>query len=342
MKFSILVLLITGASQIYGQKINLKAATNKLIDGRIPGAKDFGFEDYKVPFKRDTISFYTYHKSGSIPNSIYMFLPGSDAENIYTYHKDGDSSVWYNSLIDFDFSYLPTDYLFVVVAKPGFGFCGKADTIPNKYWEYTSLSDRVNRAEIALQYVQTHIIKHPKKVAVFGYSEGFYVGAKLAVQNRNITHLGIGGGGGYIDFYDFIIENQKQVLKGNTKTDSAIYYNQKLILDFADAIKAPDNSTFTYGYSNKRWATFSEPPIYNLVKLKIPIFQIHSSNDEMTPIENAYIVPLEFARLKKDNLTFSVCSNCNHSFIETSPNGREINHKQKMMTNFFEWLRIKN
>lgn len=309
------------------------------MEGKTPVASDFGFDSCSIPFRGDTIACYTYHKPGITPASIFMYLPGADAENIYTYHKENDSSYWFNSLIDFDFSYLPDDFLYVVVAKPGFGFCDDGKKIPQKYWEFTSLADRVDRADLAIKFIKKNIVRKPRQIAVFGYSEGFYVGSKLAVQNKNITHLGIGGGGGYIDFYDFIIENQKQVMRGELRADSAVYFNLKLVSDFAELIKNPAHATFTYGYSNKRWATFSEPPVSSLVKLTIPIFQIHAAEDKMTPVENAYIVPLEFARLKKQNLTFSICANCNHSLIETRDDGKEINHRQEIMNRFFEWVR---
>lgn len=85
----------------------------------------------------------------------------------------------------------------VIVSKPGFDFFGNGDfdTIPPLYWKKTSLQDRVMRADVAIKYIKNNVIKNLDKLVVFGYSEGFYVGAKLATVNKSITHLGIGGGG---------------------------------------------------------------------------------------------------------------------------------------------------
>ena len=336
--FLFFMLLVAGTT--FAQKVNLKAVTEKLKAGQLPVAQDFGFTEYQIPVDQDTVFFYTYQKPGTQPNAVYITLPGSNAENIYTWHNAGRSEFWFNSLTDFDFSYLPDNYLLVIVAKPGFGFCGKSDEdhIPEKYWKYTSLDDRVFRANLALEYAKKHLVKNPKKVVAFGYSEGFYVGAKLAVVNKSITHLGIGGGGGYIDFYDFILENQKTGLKNQADPDTIISWSRSIIETFQQIMADPDSREMTYGYSNKRWASFAEPPVKNLTTLNIPIFQVHGTEDDMTPVESAYIVPLEFARLKKSNLTFKLYARCDHSLVEKTPDGKEIEHKGEMMNAFFRWV----
>lgn len=336
---TILLLLLLGQS-IHGQKIPLKAIMEKLKNGQTINAADFGFKEYAVVEKGDTVHFYTYQHSNATPTSLFMYLPGSDAEDIYSYHKENDSTYWFNSLTTFDFTYLPENYLFVIVAKPGFGFVGNGDkrVIPQKYWEKTSLHDRVKRANTALNYIQKKVMKKPEKVAVFGYSEGFYVGAKLATINKSISYLGIGGGGGWSDFYDFILANQIDYHKGLADVDTTIHYNQDLVTSLGEIMTEASSSEIVMGYSKKRWASFSEPAIQNLVKLKIPIYQVHGTEDESTAIENAYLVPVEFARLMKTNLTFKAYPNCNHSLIEKSMDGKEVHHWDEMMKDYFKWI----
>lgn len=334
------VFILTAWQIANGQKLPLKSITEKLKQGQHITAIDFGFKEYIVHQGHDTIHFYTYQRNNSNPTSIYLFLPGTNAENIYTYHKEKDGSFWYNSLTSFDFSYVPENYLFVIVAKPGFGFFGNGDvdTVPQTYWNKTSLQDRVMRANTAISYISKHVIKKPKHIAVFGYSEGFYVAAKLATVNKKITHLGIGGGGGYTDFYDFILSNQKSVLKDEMVSDTALKSNQRIISNLKKIMADPNSTELIYGYSYKRWSSFSEPPVQNLVKLHIPIYQVHGANDESTPIENAYVVPTEFARLNKSNLAFTVYPNSDHSLTEKTKKGEEINHWNEMMNNFFKWI----
>lgn len=337
----ILFLLLFLGQVVNGQKVPLKAITEKLKSGKFLTASDFGFKEYAFVQNGDTINFYTYQKKTTIPTSIYLYLPGSNAENIYTYHKENDSSYWFNSLTSFDFSYLPENYLFVIVAKPGFGFInnGNSNSIPQKYWDMTSLQDRVMRASASLEYVIKNILKKPENVVVFGYSEGFYVGAKLATVNKRITHLGIGGGGANSDFYDFILANLKASYIAKTSIDSTVQDNQQIISDFKEVMSNPNSIDFKYGYTYKRWASFAEPSINSLIQLKIPIFQIHGALDESTPVESAYAVPLEFARLKKDNLKFTIYSNSDHSLIERTVDKKEIEHWDEMMNSFFDWVK---
>ena len=342
-KFCFLLLLLFLSLPGKSQRVPLSAIVEKLKQGKSVSASDFGFQEYSIIDEGDTILFYTYSKPGTNPASIYLELPGTNAEDVYTYHKEKNGNYWFNSLTSFDFSFLPDDFLFVIVAKPGFGFVSNGDSlvVPSKYWEKTSLQDRVQRADRALKFVSKKLIKKPKQVVVFGYSEGFYVGAKLAAVNKQITHLGIGGGGGFIDFYDFILFNQRSLCEEKANPDSVIKSNESLISSLSEMVQNPSSTEFNGGYTYKRWASFAEPPLNSLVKLNIPIYQVHGSLDESTAIENAYLVPLEFARLGKKNLNFKVYPNSDHSLIERHGEGKETNHWNEMIKEFFQWVQIK-
>ncbi|MES2653802.1 MAG: alpha/beta hydrolase [Bacteroidota bacterium] len=338
-----LLLFLLSATVVFAQNLPFKAVGEKIKAGQKITAEDFGFKAYHVIVKGDTVNFYTYQKGKGVPTSIYMNLPGSDAQAIYTYNKDTDGSYWFNSLTTFNFSYLPDDFLFVIVGKPGFGFFGDGSNkkVPSQYWAKTSLQDRVWRADVALNYVRTQLVKKPNNVAVFGYSEGFYVAAKLAIQNKYITHLGIGGGGGYSDFYDFVLSNLKEVTAKTKSADSAIAVNNKIINNLEKIMEERESTKMKYGYTFKRWASFAEPALENLIQINVPIYQVHGTNDESTPIESAYIVPIEFARLKKTNLTFKVFPDANHSLI-TQTDGKEVNHWNEMLIGFFSWIKKKS
>lgn len=333
----LLVAIALLSSHATAQKIKLKTANEKIKRGLVPVAEDAGFRSYRVVTKTDTINFYTYQKPGAIPNSVYMELPGTNAQAIYSWHKDTDSTYWFNSLTRFDFSFMPDNFLFVIVAKPGFEFFGDAKQFPSVYWKKTSLHDRVMRADVALRYVQKNILKKPQRTVVFGYSEGFYVAAKLAAVNKSITHLGIGGGGGSIDFYDFVLDNLKAYTAGDMPGDSVANKNERIIASLKEIMADPQSMRMTGGYTVKRWASFAEPPLESLVKLTIPVYQVHGIDDESTPVESAYMVPVEFARLGKNNLTFKLYPT-DHSLREYRSDGTEADHWDEMMRDFFKWV----
>lgn len=333
----LLIALALIADHVNAQKIKLNQANAKIRRGLVPTAEDAGFKSYRIVTKTDTINFYTYQKPGTTPNSVYMELPGTNAQAVYTWHKDTDSTYWFSSLTRFDFSFMPDNFLFVIVAKPGFEFFGDPQKFPTAYWKKTSLHDRVMRADAALRYIQKHVLKKPGRTVVFGYSEGFYVAAKLAIVNKSITHLGIGGGGGHIDFYDFVVDNLKAYTAGELVADSVANRSERIISSLKEIMADPESTRMTGGYTVKRWASFAEPPLKSLVKLNIPIYQVHGIDDESTPVESAYLVPVEFARLRKNNLTFKLYPT-DHSLREYRSDGTEVNHWDEMMRDFFKWV----
>ncbi|MBL0074026.1 MAG: hypothetical protein IPP34_20390 [Bacteroidetes bacterium] len=125
-------------------------------------------------------------------------------------------------------------------------------SIPQVYWEKTSFTRHSNSANATLNIVHEDT-KKPENVVVFGYSEGFYVAAKLATVNKRITHLGIGGGGAYSDFYDFILTNLKESYKSKTSSDTTIKENEQFISDFKEVMSNPNSVIdFKYGYTFER------------------------------------------------------------------------------------------
>ena len=167
---------------------------------------------------------------------------------------------------------MPDEYMFIIVAKPGFGLVGNGDTqaIPTTYWKKTSLLARVQRANKALNYLTKRVLQTPKPVVCFGYSEGFYVACKLATLNKQITHVSIGGGGGYIDFYDFVLMNRIAVHKGEQTLKKSQTQLDSTLANFRQIMLKPESTVdFNSGYSYKRWASFADPPMNNLAKVKI-------------------------------------------------------------------------
>lgn len=92
------------------------------------------------------------------------------------------------------------------------------------------------------------------------------------------------------------------------------------------------------GNSYLSYASFSEPPINSLLKIDIPIYVAIGTADENVPIENAYIIPVEFARHKKVNLTFKPFLGYDHGFNETLPDGRQVDHWDEVTLDFLRWV----
>lgn len=75
-----------------------------------------------------------------------------------------------------------------------------------------------------------------------------------------------------------------------------------------------------------------------MLKIDIPIYAVFATGDESTPIETAYLLPIQFMQNRKDNLTFEVCMYCDHSYRENNA-GKKISHWNEIFEKFIEWTK---
>ena len=172
-----------------------------------------------------------------------------------------------------------------------------------------------------INYIYAHLFA-PKKIIVYGHSEGAPVAAKLGTVNRRITHLGFWGGNALPDFFDFILFDRKENIR-QQQSDSVTARNIEAYIQLFREIAAdtantqPSNTNEITEYTHKRWWSYAEPPINHLLRIEQPLYIQAASEDENAPIESNYLIPLEFIRLRKTNLTFRVCVGCDHGFVLT-------------------------
>jgi pimeloyl-ACP methyl ester carboxylesterase len=295
----------------------------------------FGFEQKCIEKNNENIVFYTFQKGQEVKSKLIVYLQGSDPSPQFSYRiKDDEIQklCWLNG----EFNSISEEYLYVVIEKIGFEKAINEEDIPKPkiYQDKNSLANRVSRANAVIEHLT--ISDFFEKVIVYGHSEGAPVGAKLATINKKITHLGFWAGNALPDYYDFILENRIEFYKGSISDSLA----QSRINDNIKGFKEIVNdslSTAGNGYTNLRWWSYSEPPIYNLVKINIPIFVQVATLDKSAPIESSYLIPLEFARLKKSNLTFNVCVGCDHGFSITKKDGMVERKWEQIFETFINW-----
>ena len=268
--------------------------------------------------------------------NLIIYLQGSDPSPQFSYSIKGDEIqrfCWLHG----EFKEIPEGYLFVVIEKVGFEHLINEDSIPTPkiYQEKNSLDNRVFRASSVINKLSSE--NTFKKVIVYGHSEGAPVGAKLATMNKKITHLGFWAGNALPDFYDFTLESRKEYYKGNITVEDAQKQIDELINSFKNEIATDSLNTEGNGYTKKRWWSYAEPPINHLLQLEIPIFVQVATNDESAPIESTYLIPLEFARLGKTNLTYKVCVGCDHGFNSKDEDGKLKRNWKDIFSAFIKW-----
>lgn len=298
----------------------------------------YGFEQRSITSDNEEIVFYTYQKGSQTKSKLIVYLQGSDPSPQFSYRvKDDDIQklCWLNG----EFQTLSEEYLYVVIEKIGFEGVINEDDIPTPkiYQENNSLDNRVSRADAVIEHLASNTSFD--KVIVYGHSEGAPVAAKLATVNEEITHLGFWAGNALPDFYDFILENRIEYHKGEI-SDSTAQLRINENLDGLTKIAKDTANVKGDGYTNARWWSYSEPPINNLLKVDIPIYVQVATKDQSAPVESSYLIPLEFARLKKSNLTFNVCVGCDHGFSITKEDGKVERKWNEIFQDFIQWAEL--
>jgi hypothetical protein len=303
-----------------------------------------GFREYQLHLKDDWITFYVHAPENAPCRNLVLFLSGSTPDPSFSYEKkDGKllSYYWGHT----DFKLLPPDYAYVIIAKRGReGAVNEAapdaQRTPAIYREKNSLDYRVWQANEVINYCWKRLLKNPQKVIVYGHSEGAPVAAKLGTVNRHITHLGFWCGNALPDYFEFILMRRKELLAGKIGEAETQQKIDALLADYQEIFKAPNDTQGHNGssyYTKKRWSSYAEPPIHHLLKLNIPLYVQVATRDDNAPIETTYIIPLEFTRLGKANLTYKVGVGWDHSLNELDTSGNKISHWNDAFQAFFQW-----
>lgn len=319
--------------------------------------KEDEYKHYTIFSKNDTINYHIYKNNASTEiNGFILFFHGSGPMpllqistkidtlktviNNVVENKITKSKMLYSS-IPFDLDRIPPNLAFVLISKKGIPFILNADNfkVPLDYYRNESLDYRVWQGNKVINHIIQNKIKNPKKVIVIGHSEGSDVVAKLGTINKKITHIGFWSGGGNTQYYDFALLTRKEVQKGNLSEVQGKLKIDSLFTKLKE-IQKKENSIVDFWEENsyRRWSKFSEPPIQNLLKITIPIFVTACGKDESVPIESAYLIPVEFIRNRKENLTFKVYPNYDHSFIVNSENEETEYHWMDVFEEFMIWV----
>lgn len=311
------------------------------------------FQHKSIVIKNDTIRYHIYSK-GNIENKnkILVYFQGSGPKPLFQKGtiidtlkvKNGEEtkneikkSSWYGTSVPIDFGKIPDDYVFVVISKKGVPFLDIDDKFrpDDLYYENEGLNYRVWQGNNVINEITKKIIKNPKKIVILGHSEGSDVVAKLGHTNKKITHIGYWAGGANTQFYEYAIMIQKSVLNGDISQEEAIQKLDSLFIDIKNIQREPNNiKKQWWGNSYRRWTEFSEPPIENLLKIDKPIFVAVATSDNNVPFEASLLIPIEFQRHNKSNLTFKMYLGLNHKF--SIPPKNENEKPKSQFNNIFE------
>lgn len=318
--------------------------SNLILLGQTNTVLDKIYQHSSVITENDTVNYHTHAKQSidSI-NTLFLYIQGSRARSLYQLReRNGKTSI--KTVLPFNLNTIPSNYLFVVISRKGFPFLMKTKkpfATPKSYFENQTLQYRANQADLVISDLCAKYNNQFDKIIVLGHSEGSDVTAKLGTINDKITHFGYLSGGGNTQFIDFVTFIRKDVDKGNLTEQQAQSKIDSLFNDLRDIMANPNaTDKFWQGENNSynRWSHFSEPPVENLLKIEKPIFAAIGTKDQAVALESAYLIPIEFIRHRKDNLTFKVYPDLDHGFGKELERGKFEEHWDDVFQDFLNWV----
>lgn len=299
--------------------------------------KQYDFIQEQLIIDKDTITYYLKNPKPK-PNKLVVFIQGTDANPIFSYKTENDNITYYRWFGD-DYKQLDSTYTYAIIPKPGMEglFKDGEIVVPKSYYHKNYLEYRIQQINASINHILENHLTNPVKIIVYGHSEGAVIGAALATMNKEITHLGFWSGNVLNNFYEFSLFNRIESLRGEL-SDMEAHQNIIGILEWYKSVVAHPNSTDIdqYGFTNKRWFTYEKAPLDYLTELTIPIYALFGTEDESTPIETAYLLPIKFIEKRKENLTFEVCINCDHSYQVKTEDGQK-SYWSEQFIKFIEW-----
>jgi hypothetical protein len=311
--------------------------------------RDFGFTSFSIKGTLDTINFIVSDTTFKKKKPLFLFCQGSLPYALF--YKEDSTHTWQQS-IPFDYIDRMNDYDFVVISKPAIPiFTTIADSnyfyidpitkkVPAKFWIDNNLDYYVAAANDVINYLVKQKWIDKTKVIIAGHSQGSKIVSKLGVINKCVTHVIYLAGNPLGRFDQYIREERRDALTGKISSQKAQENINSLYKEWEKIAANPDDVSMV-GDTYKATSSFSQPLLPYLLKMKIPLFVGYGTND----ITSDYcdLLPIDFDRLHKTNLTLKPYLDCDHDFTRViyDKSGKEISKENlwdKVADDFFEWI----
>lgn len=299
-----------------------------------------GLVEYVIADKADSIRFYIYNPDNTAKTKIFLYIQGSG--DLPMVNGDDAEACCYNNYPKKLMAAFPKEYAFVYIQKMGLPYYVRSlnDYKPGvKFIERNNVIDRAHVADKVVTYLTKKVYPKAKIVAVLGHSEGSDVAAKLAVNNKRVSHLGFSSGNGGSQALNDVLFLRRRMQKGEISAAEAQARLEELYAGLEGVYKKPGSTTDYYNGDTYKWnSAINEPPLDNLLRLTIPILVTIGSNDDKVPVEASDYIRAEFIRHRKTNLTYKVYLNSNHNYLETAVDGKKIDHWNEMFMDFLKFV----
>lgn len=312
--------------------------------------KDFGFTAFSIKGTLDKIDFIVSDTSFKTRKPIFLYCQGSLPYALF--YKEDSLHTW-NQTTPIDYKKHLDEYYFVEISKPGIPiFTSTADSdyyyidpqtrqTPKKYWDNNYLDYYVTAANDVINYLFKQKWVDKSKLIIAGHSQGSKVVSKLGAINQKVTHVVYLAGNPLGRFDQYIRGERRDALLGKISAEEAQKNIDKLYSQWKKMCADSNNTYRTSGDSYQSIMSFSQPLLPYLLKINVPLFVGYGTND----ITSDYcdLLPLDFDRLGKTNLTMKPYLGADHNFskITYDKTGKIISTEdlwEKVNDDIFKWI----
>lgn len=315
------------------------------IFGQDKTPEDFGFKHIIVEYKSDKVDVLIQSKKGEehIKKPLFFFCQGSLPQPLIKYDTQGVYGVF-----PFDTASLCEKYHLVIVSKPSipiicevknlganYTYIDSTGHFPKNYTE-RNLPDYYTYRNIAvLKYLRKQSWVSNKQLVVAGHSEGSTIAAKMANKSSSVTHLIYSGGNPMGRIMSMIQQNRANETdtEGNRFGEDEIKYWQYVV-------ENKTNSDGSQGDTPKATFEFSNPPIDDLEKLKIPILVCYGTKDWSSPFND--FLRVDMIRKGKKNFTYKTYIGTEHNYFPIDASNKpnyEVFNWDKVANDWLLWLK---
>ena len=315
-----------------------------------------GYTVFTIPFEEDSVTFAVVARPGDLKDKkpILLFRQGSLPIPLFTINPvNNRPSLTELPITCYDHE---TDFHSIMIAKPGVPLIQnnayldtlfatrnhpKPSMYPPRYLGNNYLDYYVRQTNAVLRFVLQQPWADDKRVVLAGGSEGYHVAIKTASTNPQVTHL--------IAFSGFLDGRHQGIIREErTKGYTGEYtqqqaqqsvegLHQEWLRICADSL----NTSAEMGDPNRTTYSFSVDSRAYLLALGIPILILYGTADVAATSND--VLPLEFARRGKKNLTVKAYPDHDHTFHKLTYDSQgkiteKVYNGVVVEKDYFQWL----
>ncbi len=286
---------------------------------------------YKMDLKNDTIEFLRADDTNQkLP--VFVFIQGSQPiPLIMNFGNKLTAAFLYN--LD---NTILSNYHVIEIATPNTPLYCDSTSLDDQcryvptgeptgfdpiYIKRNHLSTYTERANAVIDYIATQQWADKNNIIVFGHSQGAYIAAALAAQNKHVSVLGLASFCPLGRMQGQVIEARLNAIARKTTMQQS---SERIteISDYWKYLQSADDEEYQKqrkGDLPSTTKSFSRPVFEEISRLRQPVFIAYGTSDYHCILCDLF--PLYFAQNKKENYEILPMNNRGHNFEMINQDG---------------------